>query len=584
MDQLLLQRLDKLTEQLGVAVEVFRTMTSRLSSVVTPGETKNLSAGTPGETKSQTRRRGDSSWPNAVVDDGSSRSKVSIDAKTAESATTQPAPKGIDTRFVSVDREPRVTPPPKLIDTRFMALGQIPRLELDGNKPAPVLKPYVEPPRLKPEAIREGTQEEDLNRKAPSSRGVLNLPDAKSGTPGWNIKAPDVNVPDLQKKDSGKVFDPGMAQKSLLQSFGEFRQAMSMITKAVNRVIDSLKRFADKSRDYVELFSPGAVVMFDQAVRDFGASMGTFLIPVVVTATNTLRLLASTVLALSGPLKALFTDAGDLFYRTVVQIVNVLKPIVEILLAVSRVFLSLSGVMSSVFEPAMKAVAAVLEVLATWLTALASALAPLGPMLKVILLPLQMVGDALQAFGKVLSAVFSWLGSLFGTDLGSMIDSFAESLRKAFQGLVSALVQMTAKIALLFGARGFVAEMAQAFKPKPSADGLAAMTNVRFISHTEFGRQAMLSAANAMGGIDKQKSGDEWLADIAAKLEKMLNDPDESFWQQLKSTLTEVTYKTVAGAVVQAASDAVSYINGETASGVGSFSAPAAGVGTFRGR
>lgn len=437
--------------------------------------------------------------------------------------------------------------------------------------------------------VRSGNQRQaDLAERAnnPKKPDVLPSPGVPAGAGGpitagvVHITAQLVNVLSASGQSAGKISESGTIKPSLPPASsakpaeaaegvgveagvvaGSTALAVGAAVAAVGvaalKAVGALDDFAKAARGYVEAFAPGLVIRYDQAVRDLTAAIGSGLTPVVQTATNVLRSIASTLLPVMDRLRPVLQTFGDLFLQLTTAILDSVSPMLDALTALGQIFASVADVLLTLFRPVLSFVSLLLTSVAGTLRLLTPVVELLGAALKVVLMPMTWLADAFTVLVRVTEAWGRWLASLFeGFGWTKSVASWADSLRSAFQELLKATVALSARLLMMFGATGLVQKMADAFKPKPSADGLAAMQDARFSSFADFSKQAQLAAATALGGADPQKTGDEWLRDIHKQLEEILEDDDQSFFDSLRKMLEDVTVKVVSSEIAKAAGKA----------------------------
>lgn len=119
-------------------------------------------------------------------------------------------------------------------------------------------------------------------------------------------------------------------------SIGAFTNAISSINAPVIAAADQLRQFTAAAtamgravEPFVRLANPGVVQRFTLASEDLTASIGRFLVPVMLTATNITRAFADVMFKLSGPLNYLVKSVFDPLTNIIPKLTNELEPLLN---------------------------------------------------------------------------------------------------------------------------------------------------------------------------------------------------------------------------------------------------------------
>lgn len=238
--------------------------------------------------------------------------------------------------------------------------------------------------------------------------------------------------------------------------------------------------FAGQVSGFVQAFSPATVELFQLAVRDLTAVIGSALQPVLAAMTGVVRQVSASLL-----------------------------PVAE---AMAPVFETLSGVMLKVLTPALDTLAAVVQSMVPVFEVLADVVDALTPLLRI---GQTLMAGWVQLFTDLISSLMPSKEGVKG-----FVEQFAEAMRE----LSASVLKVVAFIARSLGGLSFIDGMIKSLtgtmaKKKP-ADGAGAPTGAAFTSVTDFGKQVATRAFLATGEPEKNKTSEEWLA----KLSKDLDD------------------------------------------------------------
>lgn len=291
--------------------------------------------------------------------------------------------------------------------------------------------------------------------------------------------------------DSGKP-DNDKADQSLF----------SMLADSVKGVTGTFSGLVSVIQPFVAALNPATIELFDQAMQDLAATVGVALQPLMDAATQLARELGSVLLPVMEQLRPIIAEVAGVLLDTLVPVVQQFAGILESLM------------------PVIQFLAGVLKAVAT----------------------------GLQAVVAVISAVVQSFASAVGGLFGENGDSWVDKLTSAMEFLAKQFVALAGVVMRFFGmdtalnrlignledASGVVEKKWMKMGPdgkfvpdesmnkkKPSNVGLAAPRDVMFTGLADFGKQVAQAAFTATAGGLQEKTGNEWMAEIAADLREM---------------------------------------------------------------
>jgi phage-related protein len=236
--------------------------------------------------------------------------------------------------------------------------------------------------------------------------------------------------------------------------------------------------FAGQVTGFVQAFSPATVELFQLAVRDLTAVIGSALQPVLAAMTGVVRQVSASLL-----------------------------PVAE---AMAPVFETLSGVMLKVLTPALDTLASVVQSMVPVFEVLAGVVDALTPLLRI---GQTLIAGWVQLLTDMITALLPGKEGVKG-----FVEQFAEAMRE----LSAAVMKVVATVAKFFGATSFIDGMVKSLTGKMSekkdATGMGAPTGAAFTSVTDFGKQVATRAFMATGEPEKSKTTEQWLATLSEDL------------------------------------------------------------------
>ncbi len=281
------------------------------------------------------------------------------------------------------------------------------------------------------------------------------------------------------------------------EGLDEFIQAMAEVgflsgpIRATGAAFTSL---AQKLVPFVEAFAPGAVLAFNQAMRDTSAVVGSALLPVLNVMTGIVR------------------HVGD----ALIPVAQKLAPILQTLAdTVGKII----GVWVNTF--------------ASVLGAFADAIRPLMPIFEGL-------GSLLQAWGVIVGGLLGGFMKMWTNLMGVPADG-ANKLKDAFQSLAKAAVLAVGALAKFAGADSILKGMINALGgevKKGGSTGFAVPTNVQIQDAMSFNRDLAIRAFSAQGAPDPSDE-EEWRKEALEELQK-LNAGQTTTWETLKQSFASL--------------------------------------------
>lgn len=332
----------------------------------------------------------------------------------------------------------------------------------------------------------------------------------------------------------------GQVLGKLSDTFGQFQANISAVLG-----------YVQKAASYVSEFNPAAVQRMNDAFRDFSATIGVALTPVVEAATRYSRELGSVLLPVMQQLQPVVARLASTFLQltqngmpalsrmlaalsqTADQMASMavsLAPAIEGLQAIGRVALQVS-------LGALQGLTATFRLLETPLRNLGAFVEALSPVFDALTAHL----SGMQAvLGAVLTGVQSAFSGLLGTVNGS-------GLRSAMETLARSALLAGAHLAKLFGVQAaYIQGVIKAFEPgdRQNNTGLASIQNTSFQSFADFGKNVSLAASKASGGspeMTKEERDTAWQQSLLTELKELAkgDGPARKISEEIKGWLKE---------------------------------------------
>jgi uncharacterized protein YukE len=353
---------------------------------------------------------------------------------------------------------------------------------------------------------------------------------------------------DVVKESSTKVKDQGGAMAGL-------QAAMGGMVAGVQAAAGAFSQAASAMRPFVEAFSPSAILMFDAAMRDLSAVIGSALLPIFNVLTMALRGFASILLPvvqtlgpaierITGVLTSMLAgglESLDLLAPAVESIVELFAVLMEALQPVIKLFQSISQVMMSYVSLLVNNAAVVITLLLQAIKPLLDIFTAATPIWKALSVIIAGVTNAIKVWAQSLSLACG----------GEFVEDFTGAMRQ----LARAAILAAAALAKMLGLEGFVEGMKKALGgERRGAAGFAAPQDARVQSDIQaFARQMAEAAATATGAGGETKTAEQkWQADLLNELKTLKED---ELWKKAENAFFNALkrMKDAAGVVVHEA-------------------------------
>lgn len=287
---------------------------------------------------------------------------------------------------------------------------------------------------------------------------------------------------------------------------GAVTQGLGMLAGAVQTAIKEFLSIPDKIRPFVQAFAPSSVLVFDQAIRDVSAVIGSALVPVMNASTEVVRA----------------------FGEALLPVMRQLEPALRQLAQETLQYLI----------PMTKQVVAGLGPLLDGVLGLADALRPMLPLFDGLF-------DSWRTFNALFVAThvalidFSTALISGWTALLGLTDGYA-SAGDALRQFSLGLLRVVATIAKLVGAESFLASLRRSFseQPRGSTVGFAAATNAKIETAPEWARQLAVQASMAAGAAGKSPE-DAFRDEVSKMLKDISNEKVPSLTDAIRDGFKE---------------------------------------------
>lgn len=310
---------------------------------------------------------------------------------------------------------------------------------------------------------------------------------------------------------------------------------IAALVGAASAASSALQGVVSVSRGYVEALNPGVMNAYNLAVRDFTATVGVALQPVVQAATQFNRAFGSALLpamerlegavrVVSDAVGGVLTAAGKAAADALSGMAPALRGVADLFAAlapVGRVLFSALGAKNSVLKPAFEALGAILSGLAVPLKFFGDLLASVTPLLEAFSAVMSGLGSAVRsAFDRLASA----------TNFG-LLSRAANRVTTALQGLARRAILAAANMAKFAGLDSFVSGMIKALEPANNT-GRAAVQNPQLTGFEEYARMVMTAAQLSGPGGPAQDEQKTWRDGVLAEL-KGIREAQTRSWLEV---------------------------------------------------
>jgi hypothetical protein len=320
----------------------------------------------------------------------------------------------------------------------------------------------------------------------------------------------------------------GDGAKAGASAFQALTALMGPVGEAVNVVKGSFDSLAGTLRPFVEAFSPSAVLVFDQAMRDLSAVIGSAVLPVFNVLTGVVQQVGAILLPVFQQLQPVIQEVAGVFAQLAGNALEnfglLLAPLkmagetfaqlLQALLPLSTAITKFGGMLISLGAPLQALVLGVVQMIAGTLSPLMAAIDLLTPVFEGVTVLMQGVAAAVR--GIISALVFN-----FG-----LRDALAR-LRDAIERTVTSILLYVARLAKALGADEFVQGMIDALGGgRRSAQGFGAPRDAHVGSDVMgFDRELRALAVTATG-VGKLSDEDRRHKELVAELQRIAKNTD----------------------------------------------------------
>lgn len=260
---------------------------------------------------------------------------------------------------------------------------------------------------------------------------------------------------------------------------GQVEGIMGRLTKSLTDIADAFEAAVSPLKKFVDAISPGQVQVFNLAMRDLNATIGSAFIPVMQVMTEGVRRAAA-----------------------------ILNPAVD---ALAPAFRSLSEALLSFMLPAVQTTSHALKSMSPLIEGIGDALHLLGDFLGVVNVIMLSLKDALGDFFK----------ALVGGGAGGGLKSIFDQIKEGLQRFLVTLITVSAQIAKAFGATGFIEHLQKNLQElTKTTGGKGGVSGVHITGLEQISKDLAQAAATAAGGGQKGRG----IEDIANEALKQIGD------------------------------------------------------------
>jgi hypothetical protein len=355
--------------------------------------------------------------------------------------------------------------------------------------------------------------------------------------------------------------DEAEQKQQSVSAMAGVQAAMGGMVAGAQMAVGAFQQAAGAMRPFVEAFSPSAILMFDAAMRDLSAVIGSAVLPFFNLLTGALRSFASILLPAVQEMAPVIDQIAGVFGELLAGAMDQIEMLMEPVKAIVELF----AVLLDVLKPVMKLFQAINQVLFAYVGLLVNNAAVILGLLLQALKPILDIMGAMAPIWKALSVIIAgitnaikvWAQSLSLAWGGDFVETFTD----AMQQLAKAAILAAAALAKMLGLEGFVEGMKRALGgERRGAAGFAAPQDARVQTDIQaFARQMAEAAAVATTpGADTKSEEQKWRESTLEAL-KTLKTPEE-FWKAAEEPLTRIllaVQKAAGEKVYEAAKPAV---------------------------
>ena len=360
-------------------------------------------------------------------------------------------------------------------------------------------------------------------------------------------------------------------------------------------VASALQQVLDKMLEFVEALNPATVMVFNQALRDLKATLGTAFTGVIELLTGIIRQVAGIILPLMEQLKPVFDQLVTIMMSTLIPQIKLWVTVIQALLPVLKVLMSLWEMMQGIMQIFIEITRTAAIIIGAVFQALYAALTPVIVVFKLIAGVLQVVAAIVDAFNMVLQAVMDAMMTLINVALqplndiiqgmaevfdilkeaieivgivfttivqtiGEAVKAFLQALfggntlRETFDNLKKVLIEVIknfllfiARLAMFLGQNEFLQRLITNLENRRPEGAAAAAQNVSIRSFEDISREMSTAAANAGPGGTRQALD---LGDVVTEMRAILasgNSGLETFLRQQFDRLIQSVINAIPG-------------------------------------
>lgn len=369
---------------------------------------------------------------------------------------------------------------------------------------------------------------------------------------------------------------------ALMQSLGGLSEGakgvangLGMIKGAATQVSGMFNQLAGTLRPFVEAFSPAAVEVFDAAIRDLSAVIGSAALPVFGVLTAAVKEFSSILLPAIEELRPVIQAVANSF-RTLVSgaLANfeiLVAPLTDLAALAGDVVVALTPLLRTITalnSVILAVVSANLQSLIGVLSLSLEMLSPIFEMIGALAEPLRALSVIIQGLTAGLRSLLSGLLGMFDFDMSEFVDEFKKSMRE----LSLAAIVAAAALARIMGAESIVEGMKRALgAARKDATGYAAPKDARISQDINaFAREigSLAALASKDGVKDARDEEKEWRSQALAALNRI----------PTKSELAKEIAHALEPHLIEAAKVAANIIRGPIYEVAGDAAALAGGV------
>lgn len=293
--------------------------------------------------------------------------------------------------------------------------------------------------------------------------------------------------------------------------------SLALITDGISLLLvpltDITKGFTDLAaqvQQFVTALSPGAMQVFNLALRDLQATIGVALIPIIQTLTDGLHQAAGLLLPAMQKLAPVFAQLAQMF-------LSIMLPAVQAVSVVFQALVPLLNIALQVWSAFSTAVGALVTILAT-----------------------------------LAQTILDTIVSAFGGDLSD----YAAKLKEAIYQVTALMLKLVAAIATALGLTGFVDALLKnlndAAHPPSSGAGGAAQ-NIGLKGLEQITKDLAIAAASATGGSADKVGGKGILEHVAGLAEDLRKIKEQKLSDAIVAAFESEAFQNALEAAFKAA-------------------------------